>query len=132
MPDLHDRLTAAVHARLELARAAAGPVVPGNWEQPDPVREPGLIVGDVGERVTYGESHPDERQAAHIVANDPATVIRHCARDLAVLERHAPSLSGDECNACRPDACDGGWVAWPCSEISLLATAYGIEVPDAG
>lgn len=60
-----------------------------------------------------------------IEANGPDVVIRHCKRDLMVLERHLPDTLGgaplsrlDECR-CGND--------WPCPEFIDLAEAYGIE-----
>lgn len=74
------------------------------------------------------------RNAAHIAANDPATVIRHCERDLKVLERHP----GDRvyCPGCGfgpPYAKDGTEYrshSRDCPEIADLATAYGITEED--
>lgn len=53
---------------------------------------------------------------------DPATVVRHCERDLAVLRRHA--ATGRVC-----DRCSNDWhtARWPCPEILDLAAAYGID-----
>lgn len=124
--DLHEQLLAAVNARLEVARAAT----PGPWTTQG--------VGDFGWSVHFEGGMPrgveteDNRQgrddADFIAANDPATVIRHCERDLRVLERHAPITGGGGTHLwC--DHCDT--TEWPCDEIRDLAAAYGTEVDDA-
>jgi hypothetical protein len=69
--DLIGFLTAR-YAELENGAQAAGG---GTWEQVDPDREPGRIVDDRGDTVTYDESNPDKDQAAHIAAWNPAHVL---------------------------------------------------------
>lgn len=122
--DLHERLTAAVNERLEVAQLAqAGPWHIGNVVDPTTPCNVHTFPGARG--VADGVPWLD---AEHIAANDPATVIRHCERDLRVLERHAPS--GDRtatwCNVCMGELGDS--LDWPCDEIRDLATAYGVEV----
>lgn len=125
MPDLHERLTAAVNARLEVARAAA-------------------VGWDSAVRIQLNHDFVDAPLADAIVAyldgNDPATVIRHCERDLMVLERHVPSGSQRpvQCEFCAwlchsrsGLGCDDPDAPYPCDEVRDLAAAYGIEVTDA-
>jgi len=136
MSDLHEQLMAAANARLELARAAT----PGPWRyNPEKMWNlPGMHFGEefVGAgplgntTCVAGTGMCDDPQsmadAAHIAANDPATVIRHCERDLQVLERHRPAE--DEPRLCR--WCFGAngedYFPWPCPEFTDLATAYDI------
>jgi hypothetical protein len=94
-PDFHTKILHAVTERLAIARAALAAAGPFS-------------------------SHPGPAPtAAHILANNPTTIIRHCERDLALLERHKPRPS-----ICRHGA---GYVHWPCDEIIELAAAYMIE-----
>lgn len=138
MPDLHERLTAAVNARLEVARAArhGGD---GDWSQNGHSGQ--RIEDERGEVVVYDEGSPSEAEAEHIAANDPATVIRHSERDLRVLERHTPfeqrnwslargSFTEPGCEHCELTSNDGEALArdWPCDDIQDLVTAYGVEV----
>lgn len=113
MDDLHERLTAAVNARMEVARAVIA------FEPYD---------------ATIGSAHSPalcDALAALLVAHDPATVIRHCERDLRVLDRHAPEERFAQpgirwCSNC------GGQTQWrDCVEITDLATAYSMEVGGA-
>mgnify|MGYP001577030870 CR=1 FL=1 len=104
----HAALVTAVTERLELAQ---GVEIPDDW-------------------VSYRWQDVDN---GFIAANDPATVIRHCERDLRILERHRPRADG-ECSTCLVDVrltYQGYRVAyrdgWPCDEINDLAVAYGIN-----
>ncbi len=128
MSDLYSRLLAAVQAHKALADVAAGEM-DGVWTQPDPDRRPGRIEDANGDVITYDEGSPGDFDAAHIVANDPAHVIRACERDLKVLQRHRPywfDLGGRHCSVCGfhvdPE------LAWPCVEVADMAPVYGIEV----
>ena len=131
---LHDRLLAAVTARQVRARAAT----PGPW------RAFGRWVAHEASGCTCGggaewphEPHcgyepmfrsTDPEEAAFIAAEDPAAVLRHCERDLKVLERHeqatiggAPLAMHDECRCIAP---------WPCDDIRDLAAAYAIDTEE--
>lgn len=107
--DLHAQLDTAVRARLELARAASGP----QW----PYMRP--------------EAGPVSR---FIDAMSPATVIRMCERDLAVIERHVLAYDNTSDEAYQRMAfCD--WCRhglWPCPDVRDLAVAYGLLDPTAG
>ena len=129
MSDLHARLLAAVRQRMETAQTA------DEW----------WIPFDDRDNPCYDCSGWHAQQAAHINANDPATILRHCERDLKVLERHRPTDEG-VCPVCvgEPEMVEEWdaenedesvyWesrpLAWPCAEITDLAAAYGIEADD--
>jgi hypothetical protein len=126
--DLHERLKAAVDARLEMARAvtvghswAAEPVVLDN-----PQFGHGIVARSDDGGVQHIADSFSPQEAAHIAANDPTTVIRHCERDLAVLERHRPVGYG--CLTCRT----GNGATRPpnercCDEVIDMAAAYGVK-----
>lgn len=143
MPDLHERLTAAVNERLEVARAA----VPGPWGY-NPGKqwhdgEDFVTLTNGQEFVSYGgpspftgcvcitgpADHPQSMaDARFIAANDPATVIRYSERDLRVLARHHPD-AGETLLGVPAALCAGHpiWTRYPCDEIRDLATPYGVE-----
>jgi hypothetical protein len=108
--DLHTRLTAAVNARRGLARAVIA-------------FEPYTATISNNTSQALGDA-----VAAHLRANDPATVIRHCERDLKVLERHAPeerfAQSGVWCAYC------GRTELRDCIDITELAAAYEVELTE--
>jgi hypothetical protein len=130
--DLHDALVAAVRAQLETAKAAT----PGPWiaadanAESDPSYSPfWTITNDAFHNPPADEDEPwlavelhtgVEADARHIAANDPATVIRHCERDLRVLERHHGITFDTECGY------DGE--VWPCLDITDLAAALGVSL----
>lgn len=114
MTDLHQKLRAAITARLELARRASHGG-DGQWHQTDPDRETGRVEDSNGNAVTYDEGSPTGWQAEHIAANDPADTIRRCEASLRILELHKPTLQNVEwwhdqtgegkalcCPSCRP------------------------------
>lgn len=100
-------------------------------------------IGSLRSRETYGD---DKRPlphfvlpgvdevtptvALHIQLHDPATVLRHCDRDLKMLSRHRsyaipegyPGAGTQNCNWCNG-------LEWPCAEIADLAEAYEVEAP---
>jgi hypothetical protein len=121
MTDLHERLTAAVNARLRITErctpvnADAGYA----WEQ----RCETDVIDAAGVPVATNIGPLD---AEHIAANDPATVIRHCLRDLKVLERHTFVPAGVNCG-CDVALCGcGEHVLWPCDDLVWLAAAYDV------
>jgi hypothetical protein len=77
-----------------------------------------------------------EDNVAHIAANDPASVIRRCERDLRVLDRHTPDRlpvnpAFWSCEACSVEAGDYvNFVDWPCPEIVDLAYDLGIPTKE--
>jgi len=134
MTDLHAQLTAAVMARMDVARAAAEGAGGGDWR----ITEPAPC--DCCDRV-HSESArvltADNRYSPHIAANGPDIILRHCQRDLRVLERHHPELFHTRatasrvrpiCDYCVADAEDEP-AAYPCVEVRDLAAAYGIDLP---
>jgi Family of unknown function (DUF6221) len=117
---------------MELAQAAT----PGPWDAQDSM----VVFGEPDERglianvLDSGFAQRIGANAAHIVANDPATTIRHCRRDLAVLERHRTCGTPEEVAAHQRypyTACAHcGSDPWPCEDIEWLAEAYQlIEEP---
>src|SRR3990172_10635700 len=71
-------------------------------------------------------------ELAHIAANGPSVIIRHCERDLKTLERHAPipvhTNIDPEMPACRYLWVGGdGWLEqYPCFDMRDLAEAYDL------
>lgn len=127
---LHERLEAAIRERLAVAQAAGGQAwktsmvslyMNGNEDgairpvSGGPFVIQGRFVGGI---------------ATHVVANDPARIIRDCERDLKVLARHQPAYEGSrECGHCELGGSDDIGDAnrpWPCPEITDLADAYAI------
>jgi hypothetical protein len=98
-------LAALIGARLAEDEATAKMAARegGSWKQDDPLRYPGAI-SSLGGPVVYDEGSPDEHQAAHIIRNDPAYVLRRvkATRDLVAVilaERHDYN-DGDEFYSC--------------------------------
>jgi hypothetical protein len=140
MADLHDinslhaRLIGAIGARLALAQAATE----GPWQVL--VRSTGIRSSDPytflrrPDSAIIAERHNGGTitDMNHIAANDPAHIIRHCQRDLKVLQRHRPiSVSSNDTQRpiCAAEWGDGdGYVMWidECPEIVDLAQAYKI------
>ena len=68
-----------------------------------------------------------------ILANDPAGVLRRCAADRRVLERHQPINEHPyRKTKCRHQQSHGvSWIVdWPCDEIRDLADRWGVEIGD--
>jgi len=133
MTDLHDRIRAAIEARRERAQAAATDSA-AEWyryERYVEAKHPHPQIFDADEEpVLWLAMDGTQAVMDHIAAENPATVVRHCAEDLDVLERHqqatlggAPLASHDECRCVEP---------WPCAEVLSLARRYEIEENDRG
>lgn len=125
--DLHAQLDAAVRARLEVARAAADVHGAPHW---------GCQLTDTGWRAcTPAEDGISvsgvEEVAEHVAANDPATVIRMCERDLRVLARHKVCKQVNHFHA-TGGACHQCSDLQPCPDIRDMAVAYGLLDPTAG
>lgn len=133
MPDdLHTTLTAAVQARLDVARAAT----PGPWRvcaegsegsriapASGTMREQSRFIGIMNGRV----QPEDGRNARHIALNDPAFVIRSGGRDVAVLKRHEPVYQIPLTEGGQRWVCRSRCKPVPCVELAELATVYGVE-----
>jgi hypothetical protein len=124
MTDLAARLLSAIEETERLARAAGA----CSWRQPDADRAPGRVESPNG-IVVYDEGSPDEDEAAHIVHNDPITVLRRCVTDREILEIHKRHeyQGRSECVQCV-----GSWsfeegAAWPCPTTISVARFYGVE-----
>lgn len=139
--DLHTRLLAAVQQRMDVAGSATS----GPWNNDDPMSSDGVYAPAVDGYVAdcgYERMGPFAvANATHIAANDPATVLRHCERDLKVLERHGQieqrnwsaqrgTFTEPACVHCELTSNDGDplYRDWPCDEVLDLAAAYGVDV----
>lgn len=146
--DLHTRLRETIEGLLTTARAATpGPwrCNPAKaWHLPDdlPLRRNGeefVAAGPTNVPICVAAIGPADHEqsmanARHIVAWDPVTVIRHCERDLRVLERHrAQFFAGDDaerfgadpwCGVCRTKG------NWPCRELREMAVAYALATEE--
>jgi hypothetical protein len=120
---LHGWITQQIDEREAAARAAT----PGPWHvteydwQTDFDAGVGTTPGEVD---VVGHGHEGggvERteDARHIVANDPATVLRRCAADRKALALHQPEPGQ------HPDFCGYDKHELPCPGLRLLAEAYG-------
>jgi hypothetical protein len=141
-------LVAAVTQRLELARAAQT-ARPGPWRavpthnmygEPDGgqrvLAEDPTPTGFISRMVVDVPLHPVDSKArhevpadtaAHIVVNDPATVIRACEADLERLAEHRPMVGDPRwCVACTRDS--GIQTAAPCAETCRVARVHGFDL----
>lgn len=128
MTDLRDKITAAIDRAEQVARATADVHDIPEWTAMAGVQGWDVLIDDPKHRyiIAIGAS---EEEALHIVLNDPAAVLRRCAADRRVLERHrTPAAVPIEdpgpytCVAC------AGLAVWPCDDIRDLADRYGIEL----
>lgn len=67
-----------------------------------------------------------QKDAQFIEAEDPTFVLRQCARDLRVLERHVEAWGA--CVGCGFDSQEERREEWPCPEIRDLADVYAIPL----
>ena len=119
MSDLHDQIRVRIGARQQRAREAAP-----TW---------GKSVRDGGVGMTFTHQHQVGRWEAaeatkvFVYHENPTVVLRNCAEDLDVLERHRPNEHREHCLGC-PSGID-----WrKCPEVRSLARRYGIEEVDGG
>lgn len=140
MTTLHERLLAAISERERLAREAT----PGPWHQSwsydadehgnadDSTEKHGVMGPDARDpedrtwETVVADGLPREADAAHIAANDPATVLRECDAWRRIVERHYP-LPSSRCCACF-SGYDPRKAPWPCDDIRDVAAALGVEV----
>lgn len=135
------KLRATVEARYQLAKEAAHWAA--HWAPPPwryralNFRHDAIVSGLGGNVLTFAHHYePVVAVVDFIEANDPGVVIRQCARDLKVLERHRrmtwatfeylpESLEALRhkpfCSVCRVDE-------WPCADLRDLAEAYGLSL----
>lgn len=74
--------------------------------------------------VTHQNEEIKPIDALQILANaEPVTVMRHCDRDLRVLQRHV-AVVDSSCAFC---SADSSYISWPCDDIKDLAEAYGMS-----
>lgn len=112
-----DELRALIVARRDLAeQATPGPWADGEFDSRTLGRHWIVYRSEKDQRgkneqvVTEYGIGADGRNTAHIAANDPATVIRNCDEDLAVLDRHNHSPFSY------------------CDDAQSIARRYGVEL----
>lgn len=122
--DLHERIKFAIEVKLMLAENAT----PGPWEYA--VVEGRGYIGRADTLPSVAEVEFDA-DLHFMLAFAPDHAIRACRADLERLHRHRPywfTLGGCHCTTCGfladPE------LAWPCVEITALATVYGIEATE--
>jgi uncharacterized protein DUF6221 len=128
MTDLHDQIRAAVEARRERAQAA-GTGSAAEWyryERYVEAKHPHPQIFDADEEpVLWLAMDGTQAVMDHIAAENPAVVLRHCAEDLDVLERHRSAF--DEPQLCWSCFRGDDYLPYPCPEVLSLARRYGIE-----
>jgi len=114
--DLHGEIRVRIEARQQRAREAAP-----TWGKS--VRD-----GGVGTTFTHqaGQWEAAEATKVFVYHENPTVVLRNCAEDLDVLERHRPCACdlAREAPHCATHRC---YVARPHDAILSLARRYGIE-----
>lgn len=126
-------LRQAIIARQERAQAAtpgswvSGELfgITGVWRGAKPTEGNSIFGAHRSDRA-WGGTHEDR---AHIAAEDPIFVLRQCARDLRVLDRHVEDRDRS-CVGCGFDSQEERMEQWPCPEILDLTEAYGIVIED--
>ncbi|WP_086564918.1 DUF6221 family protein [Streptomyces africanus] len=126
MPDLYGWVFERIEEREAAARNHQQPC--GEWEYDWLVKE----VRDLGNAGTVA-SVPRLGTGEFIALNDPESVLRRCAADRKLLERHRPQQDGSpfpdsmQCRTCSEDGGDGYQylVPAPCPTLRDLAEGYG-------
>lgn len=146
MPDLHERLTAAVNRRLELARAAGTPPPsPAARWWVDETGVKGVFRVVDGDDSWVAPEIVEHGLAVFIASNDPETVIEHCVQDLEIIDMFAkakaetrprvaifePKSRGRQ-GAALDHASAMGRLAALGMVAGRLAEAYGVEVETDG
>lgn len=129
---------AYLHAAHAAAEKAAEAATPGPWAPEDPLLSDvvtSALLGRVADcSVGTGYRPQSIPDAAHIAANDPATVLRRIAADRKLIHRHQPvhdrtGWSNGEYDtvnpACATCGSEDSAVPWPCDTIRDLATGWG-------
>jgi hypothetical protein len=110
--DLSSLLLSAIEETAALAEQAASDGI-DTWGPEDPA-------------FWWDEGFPMTRSERHLIAMfDPKAVLRRCAADRRVLERHSPAADSYgrlSCSYCE----DGGHPEWPCGDFEDLMTRYGL------
>ena len=130
---LRAQLRHLILARQKRAEAAT----PGSWISGESFGVTGVWQGTPEEdNSIFGAHHRSDRawggsdeDRAHIAAEDPIFVLRQCARDLSVLDRHVQDTD-KSCIGCGFDSQEERREQWPCPEVLDLAEAYGIVIED--
>jgi len=84
--DLIPRLLAAIDEREAKARAAAEETEADWVIDPDDPHSNAIIGGSTRDIVVYDEGRPMVGEAAHIAANDPASVLRMCQAHRKIVD----------------------------------------------
>lgn len=132
--DLHAACVAAVHARLETARAAT----PGPWAPDAPWLSDvvnSALLGPVADCSIGTVFRPQSLEdAKHIAANDPAAIIAGCEADLERLEEHRPCDFRKAYGPHPEHFCHGCGEPTPggCVEVRRIARANRVEVATDG
>lgn len=154
MPDLVERLTAALDEEEQIANAAIREAGGGHWEATtDGIYTDG---GIVFHGATYGGTHLEEAYGQHIIRHDPARVLRQVEAHRKILEKHphhrfqeplkADSPFEDDHRAAFAEdpryvgcgLCDWDYryevvePSWWCDTVLAIAAIYGIEEDDRG
>jgi hypothetical protein len=122
---------AFLHATLDAAQARAEAAGGDEWTQQDHPSDSIAIYDSKREPVVYDEGWPSPEQAAHIVANNPAAVLRRIAADRKLIAAHPITSDVRDiriislgCRTCHrwDDQIDGRGY---CDSIIALAEGWG-------
>lgn len=121
-------LDAAITAREEAAQASAG--APWSVDIPPMVHVDARAIRDNKQRwgkLGYVGSVERDADRAHVVLNDPSSVLRRCAADRKLLKLHG--CVNHDCVVIDDDGDHDRWVEFysyeACPVIELLAEGYG-------
>lgn len=144
MSDLVSRLLAAIEEAEQKALAVPEHLRADRWTHPGPwVMHGGESRSEDEVALVRMTGRQAEAIAEHIALNDPAAVLRRCAADKRVLERHNKPEPMDpfqvrvwrfevkcgHCSwTCYTDCED--MVKFPCPDLVDLADRYGISVEE--
>ncbi|MFI2081441.1 DUF6221 family protein [Streptomyces rubiginosohelvolus] len=133
-------LVARIAERIDHHEATARAATPGPWEAVVDDHGRGRVDASIwAESITYyvtekiSSGGPHIADAEHIALNGPSVALVRCTNDRRTLARHAPHSMGG-CTVCEAphwgfqvcNHCHGR--AWPCEDITDLASSYGVEV----
>lgn len=123
------RLLAAIEETERLARDAVQETT-GRWTSREVEWGVGTVVeDDCGALLLHVTYHGRNVQYPHIAHNDPDTVLRRCAADRRILDRHKPHVIETSRSNPQPVICDycshvPDAVDWPCPDVEDIVVAY--------